>query len=572
MKWKLRPKITAKYKKLFSSYPGVVGQLLYNRGIKNKNEAKHFLDEKYCNFYNPHRIYDINNAANIIIKLIKERKKIFIHGDFDVDGICSAAILWDFLYRHVKAHVIPYIPDRFDEGYGMTDKSLENIKKQGGEVVITVDCGIRDDDLIKRWKEKGLEFIVTDHHELKKLKNKIVLPIDSLAIVHPSHPRSTYPFKEISGATVAWKLVSILKEKLKINFDLDSYLDLVALSIICDVMPLSGENRSLVKKGLEIFRNSKRIGLRRLISDAGINIQDLDTYHLGFVIGPRLNAAGRLDHAIDAIKLLVTKSYKLANIISEKLNSLNQRRQVLQENIYRDALSQISQYQINRKMFFVWAEDWAEGVIGIVAGKICEEFHRPVLIATRKKGKFTGSARSIDKFNIINAINLQSDLLDRFGGHPQAAGFTVKAENIEQFRDNLLEIADRELDDKDIEREEMADCRITLKGINWDLLKWILKFSPFGYGNSKPRFVIRNVEVGHVQFVGKDRNHLKIALLNKNTGEYFQAIGFGIGSSFKSLKISDKIDLLFTLENNEWNGNSSLELKIIDLKRINNNG
>lgn len=565
-KWKLCPKINSLVSKKLSDYPIMIRQLLFNRGIKTKEEAEKFLDKNYVKFYNPSKIYQIEKTAKLILDFARKGKKIFIHGDFDVDGICATSILWDFLYRELEADVLPYIPSRFDEGYGMSDASLSRIKEQGGELVITVDCGIKDDELISKWSKKGLQFIVTDHHELKKVDDEIILPKKALAIVHPRHPKGKYPFKEISGATVVWKLVSVIRKVDGLDFDTDAYLDLVALSTVCDIMPVISENRSILKSGLKQIRKTERAGLRRLIYDAGFKPVNIDTYHIGFVIGPRLNAAGRLDHAIDAVKLLVTKSGRQAREISEKLNQLNQKRQRIQDEIYKNAIKQIKKVGTKTKLYFVWGEDWAEGVIGIVAGKISGMYNRPVLIATRKGGEYTGSARSIDRFNIIKAINLQSEILERFGGHPQAAGFTVSPENIEQFRDNLLEIADRELSEEDIQKEEIADCEIKLEDISNELLEWIDKLAPFGYGNTSPKFILNNVDLTDITFVGRDANHLRFALLNRDTGEYLKGIGFGLGKEFKDLKSGVVVNLLFALELNEWNGEKSLQLNVKDIR------
>lgn len=564
-KWKIHKRIPKAIDKRLEDYPSIVRQLLFNRGITKRKEVREYLDPKKVVFYNPRKIYDIKKAAQIILDCIKSKRKIFIHGDFDVDGICSTAILWDFLYRQLKADVLPYVPSRFDEGYGMSDESLSNIKDQGGEVVITVDCGIKDHDLVKKWRKKGLEFVITDHHELEKKNGKVILPDEALAVVHPRHPKGDYPFGEISGATVVWNLVNIIVELGNIDFDIDNYLDLVTLSVICDVMPLIKENRAIVKRGLERLKNTKRIGLRRLIFDAGIEPSDINTYHIGFIIGPRLNAAGRLDHAIDAVKLLVTMSYSKAREISDKLNRLNKERQRIQEDIFKSAIKQIEESGMERKLYFVWGDDWAEGVIGIVAGRISEIYNRPVLIATNKKGKFTGSARSSNKYNIIEAISSQSKLLDRFGGHPQAAGFTVKSEVIEQFRDNLLEIADRDLSDKDIKKEYTADMGVNLDDIDWDTLKWIDRFAPFGFGNEKPRFVLKNIRLSNVVFVGSEGKHLKFGIKN-NSNTFLSGIGFGLGDEFKNITSGDKVDILFSLEVNVWNGQEKLQLNVKDIR------
>ncbi len=584
-RWKTSKQITKEASKTLSKYPPIVRQLLFNRGIETKNEAEEFFEEKDFEFQDPFDIYDAKTAAKAILKAVEDGKKIFIHGDFDVDGICATSILWDFLYRKLEADIIPYVPSRFEEGYGMSDKSLKALKNEGAELVITVDCGIKDVELIKKWKKRGLEFIVTDHHELRVIEqieadktdetdetNKTneadgyQLPDAALAIVHPQHPKSKCKFKEIAGATVAWKLVEAIAEIADLKIDTDEYLDLVALATVCDVMPLKGENRLIVKKGLEQIHKTKRKGLKRLIYDAGLEPEDIEAYHLGFIIGPRLNAAGRLEHAIDAIRLLVTDSFKQAAEISEKLNDLNTKRQGIQKKIYEEAVIQVENQGVENKLYFVWGEEWEEGVIGIVAGKICETYNRPVLIATRKGEIYTGSARSISEFNIIKAINSQSDLLDRFGGHPQAAGFTVSPESIENFRENLLEIADSELDDDDVVREYSVDAEIQIGDINWDLLEEIEKFAPFGFGNPKPKFVVKNVKLDRIKAVGSDGDHLQIGIADEETGEYIRGIGFNLGKKVQETEVGDKVDLLFTLEENVWNGRSNLQMNVKDIR------
>lgn len=569
-KWVVLPKISKTLDKKFKKYPSVVRQLLYNRGIKKAKDAKEYLDPEQTEFYDSKKIYDVRKASKLILDAIKKKKKIIIHGDFDVDGICAVSILWDFLYRKLKADVLPYVPSRFDEGYGITEKSLKNIEKLGGDLVITVDCGIRDAELIEKWSKKGMEFIVTDHHELKKVKRKNILPKEALAVVHPQHPKSTYPFVEIAGTTVVWKLVSVLAENAKNDSNVNEYLDLVALATVCDVMPLVDENRSIVKKGLKKIQKTKRIGLRRLIYDSGLEPESIEAYHLGFIIGPRLNAAGRLDHAIDAIRLLVTNSPTKARDISHKLNRLNQDRQNIQRKIYDSALEQIQEIGISRKLYFVWGDDWEEGVIGIVAGKISEKYNRPVIIATKKGDFYTGSARSTSSFNIIQNINTQADLLEKFGGHAQAAGFTVSPGFIEQFRENLLEIADRDLQDSEIVNEESVDCEIRLSDIDTALLGWINLFAPFGSGNQKPKFVIRTLEIADLRLVGQSKNHLSLSFLKRESGEYIGAIGFDLVDENKDLNSRDIIDVLFTLEWNEWNGEKKIQMIIKDIRKKEN--
>lgn len=564
--WRLLPTISKSVDRKIKSYPPIIRQLLFNRGIVDPKLAKDFLAPSFEKFISANKLYDTKKATSAISNAIKGKKKIFIHGDYDVDGICATSILWDFLHRCAGAKVLPYIPSRFDEGYGMTNQSISAMVDQGAELIISVDCGIRDAELIEKWSKNGIDIIVTDHHELRKEGKKIILPAEAKAIVHPSYPGHKYPFTSICGAAVAWKLVQALAEQGALDVDTDRYLDLVALATVCDVMPLVDENRSIVRAGLKKIRETERVGLRRLIYDAGLAPKDIEVYHLGFLIGPRLNAAGRLDHALEAVRLLVTNSLSQARELSEKLHNLNQERQYIQESIYKNALQQIEEIGIERKLFFAWGEDWAEGVIGIVAGKISETYHRPVLIATRKGETYTGSARSTEAFNIIKAINSQAGILERFGGHPQAAGFTVKSENIERFRDNLLDVADHELGDEDVIGELVVDCEIDLEDLTWELYNWIERFSPFGFGNPAPRFVMNGVVLSDISLVGSERRHVKVAFFDKDAGSYISGIGFGLAEACAEMKEGQKVDVVFAFEVNEWNGEKKLQLNIRDIR------
>ena len=567
-KWEIKSAYDKKYDKIFHAYPEVVRKLLSARGITTSSDAREFFKEEDLNFNDPFDLYKADEFADKLITEIKKNQKIFIHGDYDVDGICATSLLWDFLYKKLNIDVLPFIPSRFTEGYGMSDSSIDRIADEGGKVVITVDCGIRDDKLIKKRKE--IKFFITDHHSFAEVDNNPYVPKNACGVLHPAHPLGKYPQKEISGTAVAWKLVQILAKKLKLDVNTDEYLDLVTLSTICDIMPLTKENRSIVKQGLKVIGETKRIGLLRLISDAGLDKTKITTYDIGFVIGPRLNAAGRIDHAMEAVRLLVTDSYIQAREISKKLNDLNATRQQIQQNIYDEAVRQISVSGIESKLYFVWGEEWQEGVIGIVAGKLCENYNRPVLIATRKGVSFTGSARSISSFNIINAISTQSDLLERFGGHAQAAGFTVGEKNIEKFKENLIKIVDESLSDDDLALKIQYDCEISISDISQDLYDLIRKFSPFGFGNPTPKFLMKNIEFYSVSTVGKDSKHLKVSVLNKKTGELIEGIGFGLGYFYKNLKSNKKCDIVFSLDENEWNGTKKLQMNIKDLK-INKN-
>lgn len=560
-------------------YPDLVRKLLVNRGVYTDKGADLFFNPVLQNLYSPSKLFGMNEAVKAIISAVLSKKKIFIHGDFDVDGVCAVSILWDFVYNYLGGDILPFIPDRFDEGYGMSDKTLQKIYSSKGELVITVDCGVKDLELIKKWHKKGLDFIVTDHHTLFEDEDgNPSVPKDAIAVVHPNHPKGNYPFKEISGAAVVWKVIVALIDYIKLNykgekifekadnFDPCSYLDLVSIATVCDIMPLIDENRILVANGLKRFQNTSRIGLVKLLIESGINSESIDTYHLGFILGPRLNAAGRLGHALDAVRLLTTKSVKLAEELAKKLSDLNAERQKLTQSMLEEARNKIMEIEKNEKLYFAWGENWHKGVVGLVAGKLTEEFNRPVIIGSKEGDEITASARSISSFNITSFISESSDILVRFGGHAQAAGLTVHQEKIELFKKRIQDRARENISDSDIEGEYLVDAPIELSDINWEMMEWLEKFKPYGFGNRAPVFVLEKIPIAAIDFIGRQKEHLRIAFINKETGEYISCIGFYMAKDFPNLKIGDTISALFSLEVNEWNGEKRIQLRLKDIK------
>ncbi|MBN2100796.1 single-stranded-DNA-specific exonuclease RecJ [Candidatus Dojkabacteria bacterium] len=540
-------------------------KILYFRGIRSKVEAEKFLDPKLDDLIDPFLLYDVEKAVSKIEKAIALGNRIFIHGDFDADGICATAVLWDYLFRKRKADVLPYIPSRVDEGYGLSESSINAIIKKGGEMIITVDCGIRDVELIekhrKTYKNKeGIDFIVTDHHKIGEKLPRYT------TIVHPLHPKGKYPFGYLSGAAVAWKLVAAMEKK---RFP-DSYfwdkvpgLDLVALSTVADIMPITDENRIIVKQGLRLLRNSDRPGIKALAEEAKVSLADLNTYHLGYVIGPRINAAGRIGDATDALRLLTTSRDSSAKFLADKLGMWNKERQEITETILNEVREVIEREGSGKHLYFAYGNDWPEGIIGLVAGKIQEEVNRPVIVVTQTQKTARGSARSINGFNIIEAIEKESSLLESFGGHSLAAGFTVNTDNIEELKDRLEKVAESQLKQENFVKEVSADAVVNISDMNWETYSIIKKLAPFGYGNRRPVFWVKDAVVAEFSDVG-DGKHLRLMVKGEDSG-FLSCIYFGGGDWVNKISTGDTVELMGTLESNVWNGEEYLQFKIIDM-------
>lgn len=548
--WKIKGKKDLSNFKL--DYSDFLISLLSTKDFESKDEIERFLNPEIEDLYDPFQIHNMDKAVKSILSAVKKGKKIFVYGDYDVDGVSATSVLWEFLYFEMKAEVLPYIPHRVDEGYGLHAESIEEIIAQGGEMIITVDCGIRDHDLIDQFRDR-IEFIITDHHELpENLPNTVV--------IHPRHPEGNYPEREISGGMVAWKLVQALRKKTK-NESLKG-IDLAALSSVCDVMPLTGENRVVVKYGLEEMRNTSRTGLLQMILESGIEKDKIDAYHLGFVLGPRINAAGRLAHAIDAVRLMVTPDQKQAYKLARHLAGLNLDRQNLTKEILAEAEHQVVETQLDQKLLFVCGEGWPEGIVGLVAGRLAEKYNKPALVASLNGESATGSARSVPAFNVIEAIEKNGEKLKRYGGHAQAAGFTVEKKYIEDFRDSLQLLAQKTLSSEDLQGELEIDLELDLADINFDIVDDIKKLEPFGYGNAKPVFLSSGLKVASARTIGSDNNHLKMTLFKD--GKEIDAIGFRMGERISEIEVGDVIDVVYNLDVNEWNGNSSLQLVLKD--------
>lgn len=566
MKWTLKEPVPKKVRSKLHAFKDLEAQLLYSRGIEDENSALKFFSPALQDLIAPSSLPGAKKAAQIILKAIKDKKKIIIYGDYDVDGICATSILFDHLYRSLKADVIPYVPDRFEEGYGLSEQGINNILESGAELVITVDCGIRDEKLIKKYIKKGLQFIITDHHSLP---STLEILKTASAVVHPNLDESD---NHICATAVVWKLIQVLEELSDVRSkDKNSYLDLVALATVCDIMPLSGENRILVKAGLDLIADDTyNRGLSELSRLANITSKSFDTYHFGFVLGPRLNAAGRIEHALDGVRLLTSHDELKVKQLALKLNDLNYKRQQITKKMFEEAFNDAQEQVLSgKKLIFVYRDEWNEGVVGLVASKLNEKFHLPVLVANLKKGIVKGSARSIVGFDITNAIAQNADILEKFGGHNQAAGFTLSQSNVDKFKLSLQDFASNMISPDMLTKELKIDGVIDLDDIDSNVISVIKKFRPFGFGNPEPLFLIKNVSIyGTLTAVGRDKRHLRFNVTNGN--KFMNVIGFNMIDKIDTIRTTEAYDLVGTLELNEWNSKVTIQIKLRDLKRSKN--
>ena len=532
----------------------IVEQLLINRKIE-KNDQDDFLNPDFSiGLHDPYLLQDMEKAVKRIGKAIDNQEIVGIFGDYDADGIPASAVLMEVLNRH-GLETLVYIPSR-SEGYGMNRKGIDELKSQGVTLLITVDLGIREIDNTVYAQSLGLDVIITDHHEPAE-----IIP-DAVAVVNPKRKNSHYPFRELSGGGVVFKLaqaLSIRFNKISVN-DLKWLLDLVAITTICDVVPLINENRIFAKYGLIVLAKTKRLGLKKLYEIAQIDPQKINTYTVGFQIGPRLNAPGRLNQKRESFDLIVAKNVDQATKMAIELDSVNQQRQSDLEKILKEARKRVIKEKQNKnKIIFVYDKGWPSGLIGLVAGKLVEEFARPAIVLEQNDKISKGSARSIDNFNIVEVLEEAKDLLESFGGHSKAAGLSLENKNLELFYQKMVQIADRKLTESDLVSKIIIDAQLDESELVLDLVEKIEALEPFGLGNPRPVFALKNVHPINVKTIGQLNNHLKF-----NLGS-IDVIGFGLGE-FKNMIIDQDIDIAFTLEENIWQNIRKLQIKIIDLK------
>ena len=550
-RWNILPPIPDSYLDT-AVFPRLVSQILYNRGLTDVSQLDSFIAADQGLSADPSLLPGMHQAVARIFQALLSGEKIAVYGDFDTDGITATALMVHGL-SILQGNVTAYIPHRQSEGYGLNITALENLRQQGASLVITVDCGISSLSEVKRAKRKGLDIVITDHHT----PPEIVPPAD--AIVDPRLPDSHYPFSELAGVGVAFKLLQALFQGIGQEEKLNGLTDLVALGTVADMMPLLGENRYLVKEGLKILNSSPRPGLREIIAQSGINSTNINAQTISWNIAPRLNAAGRMEHAMGGYRLLMTESPLEAKELAAWLEQKNAERQRLTTKALAKAKEQVST-QADRAMLIASDDDYPIGIIGLVAGRLCDEFYRPAIAIRTGKETSTGSCRSIPEFNIIQALTRCKNLFTHFGGHSQAAGFSLLTRNLPQLQEALLNMASTQLEGFDLRPKLDIDAEVMLAELGGNTFPTMQKLAPFGQGNPEPVFLSRRVEVVDYRTMGNNGEHLRLKL--KQHGNVWDGVGFRLSHYLP--ETPPPLDIAYNLELDSWGGEERLRLNILD--------
>jgi single-stranded-DNA-specific exonuclease len=563
-RWQVYPRAPDSHFDQFPNIPRLVVQILYNRGLAGRPEVENFLSCRWSED-DPFALKGMPQAVERLSRAILTQEPIAVYGDYDADGVTAAAMMMQLLTA-LKATARVYIPNRFDEGYGLNNEALADLAGQGIKVVLTVDCGIRSVQEVAYGNSLGLDIILTDHHTV----GQEVPP--ALAAINPKQAGCAYCFKELAGVGLAYKLAQALlgsgslQAQVRLaNLQADDFLDLAAIGTIADLAPLIDENRKLAAQGLRRLNHALRPGLAALMTQAGFKPNSPITAGIiGFTIGPRLNAAGRLDSALAAYKLLMAQSEAEARPLAAELESQNRERQKLTNDTVELAHREILAAGATLPLHFVSHPDFNPGIVGLVASRLTDYFYRPTLVAQQGPEITKGSARSILEFHITEALDQCADLLVRYGGHSAAAGFTLRNEHLPAFQRRLLQIARKSLDGTELKPTIFIDGEVNLKGVRASLIEEITALQPFGYGNPTPYFVSRNLRVKYSKAIGQDEKHLRLVLHDGK--QDWSAVAFQQGHWATKLAVSQSIDAVYSLEFNDWNGERSMQLNIKDLR------
>ena len=533
----------------------IVAHLLVLRGITNYEDAKKFFRPQISHLHNPFLMKGMQNAVDRIELALKKGEKILIYGDYDVDGTTSVSMMFCFLSRFTDK-IGYYIPDRYDEGYGISFKGIDFAQTEEYSLIIALDCGIRAVKQIEYASVKEIDFIICDHHT-----PGVNIP-RAISILNPKQEDCNYPFKELSGCGVGFKLIQAISDQRDIDFnEIGEYLDLLAVSIGADIVEMTDENRVLAFFGMKIINQSPRSGLKALIEKSGktgvLSISDVV-----FGIAPRINAAGRIDHGKRAVQILVESNLDKARELSEGIENHNIERKELDQNITKEALEMIDE---NKKSTVVYSKSWHKGVVGIVASRLIEKHYKPTIVLSEKDGELTGSARSVKGFNLYDALLKCEHLLEKFGGHKYAAGLTVKKQNLDSFIKEFEKVVAATITKDQLVAEIEVDMQIELDEINDKLYRIIKQFAPFGPMNRTPNFITKLVtDSGKGRKVGEDKTHLRLTLNNSNKD--LVSIGFGMGEDFDKITENKPFDICYSIDENTWKGQTSLQLRLKGIK------
>lgn len=562
MRWTLKPKPTEEniqqlYHEL--NVDPLVSHLLIQRGITNYEEAKHFFRPKLSHLHNPFLMKDMDKAVARIELAMANQENILVYGDYDVDGTTAVALMSSFLLESYP-NVATYIPDRYLEGYGVSLQGIDFAEDNDISLIIALDCGVKAIEQVQYAKEKGIDFIICDHHRPGNS-----LP-DAIAILDPKQDNCNYPYKELCGCGVGFKLIQALSSRQgKTTKDLLPYLDLVATAIAADIVQITGENRVLAYFGLQVINSNPRMGFMAIIDQ--VKKKALTITDVVFIIAPRINAAGRMKHGQHAVELLTETNLVQAKQFASEIELFNTERRSLDQEITQEALMQIQENKEEDKFTsVVYNENWHKGVIGIVASRLTETYYRPTLVFTKSGEKLAASARSVKGFDIYNALEGCSDCLEQFGGHMYAAGLTLSEEQYDTFKKQFEKVVSETIDPKLLQPEISIDAKISIHQITPKLMRILKQFAPFGPGNMTPIFMAEGLQdSGYARGVGEGEKHLK-ASLTQNDSPPIGAIGFNLGNKLNQIKDKKPFDAVFSLDENEWNGTVSLQLKLRDIR------
>ena len=564
MRWKLKNQADSSQVNLLCealNIDPILAKLLVQRGVKNFVEAKHFFRPSFESLYDPFMIKGMKEAVTHIHNVISENKNILVYGDYDVDGTTAVSLVVSYL-KSTYNQVAFYIPDRYKEGYGISYQGIDFAADNDFDLIIALDCGIKAVEQVAYAKEKGIDFIICDHH-----RPGSVLP-NAIAVLDPKRNDCTYPYKELCGCGIGFKLIHALSILRGDSFEtLIPYLDLVSIAIAADIVPLTGENRILAHFGLQRINSNPRPGVKALISL--MNKESLSITDVVFGIAPKINAAGRIEQGSLAVELLTETDEMRCNELAQRISEFNSYRKELDLQITQEALEQIKELK-NEENFttVVYDENWHKGVIGIVASRLIEKYYRPTLVFTKSGEKLAASARSVKGFDVYQALDACHDLLEQFGGHKYAAGLTLLPENYDSFKARFEEVVKNSIEKDLLVRQVEIDSEIQLTDIQPKFLRILKQLGPFGPQNMKPVFMATGLrDNGYGRRIGQNESHLKMNIISPGTSKTINAIGFGMGDKHHLISNGEAFKAVFTIEENHWNGVSSTQLNLKDLKK-----
>ncbi|WP_395047515.1 single-stranded-DNA-specific exonuclease RecJ [Flavobacterium sp.] len=571
MRWTIKPKPSEEKIKHLAQALNIedfVASLLIQRGIETYEQAKTFFRPSFDDLHNPYLMKDMNKAVERIEKAIVNNENIMVFGDYDVDGTTAVSLVSSYLKSYYK-NVATYIPDRYDEGYGISFKGIDYADDNSITLIIALDCGIKSIDHVAYAKDRNIDFIICDHH-----RPGAFLP-EAVAILDPKRDDCTYPYDELCGCGIGFKLIQALGENRNQTIeDLIPYLDLVATAIAADIVPMTGENRVLAKFGLEVINTNPRPGIQALITSSfrpsvsGQNLKKkvLTITDVVFIIAPRINAAGRIKHGNYAVELLTEFDLPQAEEFASQIEIFNADRKDLDKQITVEALQQIgNNKEENNFTTVVYQEDWHKGVIGIVASRLIETHYKPTIVFTKSGDKLAASARSVKDFDIYNALESSAEYLEQFGGHMYAAGMTLKEENYDAFKNKFEEVVKESIHPDLLIPEISIDAEINLSSISEKLVRILKQFEPFGPQNMTPVFISKNIkDTGYPKTLGKEEEHLRLFVKQDNS-EGFAAIGFNLAQKIDCISNKKPFEAVYCIDENEWNGNVTLQLRLRDI-------